>query len=1507
MKKRCKNGTRKNRKTGECEDIIKKSISDYVIESVSEIVAKPVTDISEPESRTSVPKFPPLSITPNGTRKIRKPKSKISPLSNEKPIFVNMVNKKEEPLLASSQESSPVPIPKFPPLNIISNGTRKIRKPKPLTEPKSKISPLSNEKPIFVKMVNKKEETMLAPSKESSPPSKESSPPSKESSPPSKESSPPSEQSSTPSSKESSLPSKESSPPSEQSSPPSKEYSPPSKESSPSSEQSSPPSEQSSPSSEQSSPPSEQSSPHQPEEEPIFPEIDDSENDFLYPLLDDPDFIHKISQHKEFIETRYNGDMTSIENQSTFMCNAKFEISPHQTFVKNFLSTQTPYNSLLLYHMLGSGKTCSAIGIAEEMRAYTKQMGISKKIIIVASPNVQQNFKKQLFDERKMEQINGKWFIDRTCIGSELLKEINPTNVRGLSRGHIVQQIQVLISQHYEFMGYIEFSNYMSRVLQSAKKSYTENDYERTQYIRKFFDNQLIIIDEVHNINILDTASTNKKTAKNLLEIAANSEGMRLLFLSATPMYNSPTEIIWLVNLMNVNDKRPLIEPSQVFDKNGDFVKANAEKGIEDGRALLQRKLIGYISFVRGENPYLFPFRVYPDVFAKEHSINSLQAYPQMQMNERKIEQPLQHVPVYLNPVGEYQQYVYEYVVESMANKVYQGQRKMPDFENMESFGYTMLYSPLESLVMTYPNEQMDEIVKMKIAQSAQVDAIVPIDKKIFANSSALIKRMIGKGGLSQIVDYKEDPKVPIRYDFEYKPAILKKYNRIFSQEILPKYGAKISHVCQKILESTGIVLVYSQYIDGGIVPMALALEEMGFSRYSATQSHNRNLFRKPPSPKIDWKTMKPAKDMEDKSSFQQAKYVMITGDRNFSPNNAEDIKYVTEKENCYGKQVKVILISKAASEGVDFRNIRQTHILQPWYNMNRIEQTIGRSVRNQSHCDLPFQERNVEIYLHASILPKTPTQEAADLYVYRMAERKAKQIGQVTRLLKENAVDCVLNIAQTNFTSDKLTSIFENQNITVRLSSGKMIEHFPVGDRPYSDLCDYMDNCAFKCAVRPELAAKEPNELGEITTNYSEDFLKANSEVIMSRIRDLFREHTAFTRDQLVASINIIKKYPIHHIYYALTKMANRPTEELVDQYGRMGYLVNRGNTYAFQPSEILDESATMYERTTPVDFKHSHLKFEIPQKFNKEIPTEKSVLLEKQQESKNDLKHLVEPISVGKLNEFERILADITQQFAYLTNPISKINESEKNWFKHASHVVISLRSIHQISEDKINEYAAYHYLDTLDIEDKLIVAKHFYGIENNHLPKNQLESFMKSYIDRNILRKKDNERIGLVLATTESLQFYEKSPGEEWVFVPKLDFYTKYQDSLTRYIVSEERIFKEIGFMGKFQKGDEISMVFKIKTTKLENVNKGAKADSANKTESIIPKLNAVWGNDTYKHSEKLKKTQLCVILEILMRYLTDAPEEVIRELIPGRSTDFVYFFGPEYSRFNEIWNK
>ena len=92
---------------------------------------------------------------------------------------------------------------------------------------------------------------------------------------------------------------------------------------------------------------------------------------------------------------------------------------------------------------------------------------------------------------------------------------------------------------------------------------------------------------------------------------------------------------------------------------------------------------------------------------------------------------------------------------------------------------------------------------------------------------------------------------------------------------------------------------------------------------------------------------------------------------------------------------------------------------------------------------------------------------EAADLYTYRLAEKKSIRIGVVSRILKENAVDCILNKGQRNMTEEKM-----NQKTQLILPSKKNIE-YNIGDKPYSSVCDYMETCDYVC--------KPLNEIGEI------------------------------------------------------------------------------------------------------------------------------------------------------------------------------------------------------------------------------------------------------------------------------------------------------------------------------------------------------------------------------------------------------------------------------------------
>jgi len=440
-----------------------------------------------------------------------------------------------------------------------------------------------------------------------------------------------------------------------------------------------------------------------------------NQDEFLYPVLDDPNFNIKIAQKKEFSDTKYDGEIYDVEKYANVLKTAEYELLPQQAFVRNFLSFQTPYNSLLLFHGLGSGKTCSAIGVCEEMRDYLKQMGITKRIIIVASPNVQDNFKLQLFDERKLKEVDGIWSM-KGCLGNKLLKEINPTGMKGLKKEKVIQQVKNLISSSYSFQGYLQFSN------EIVRKSGNQGDSAelRIRNLEYEYSDRLIVIDEVHNIRISDD-NENKNVAKNLMYLVSKVTNIRLLLLSATPMFNSYKEIVWLLNLMNMNDRRGIVSVSDIFDKNGDWKKnKDDDPDKPSGKEMLIRKATGYVSYVRGENPYTFPFRVYPDKFAPKHTFKTLEEYPKYQINGSRIpdNRKIEKLSVYLTNIGEYQQLGYNYIIDRLRSRgegsklTRKGnERKVVAFTALRSFGYTDLQIPIEALNIIYPYDGLKELV----------------------------------------------------------------------------------------------------------------------------------------------------------------------------------------------------------------------------------------------------------------------------------------------------------------------------------------------------------------------------------------------------------------------------------------------------------------------------------------------------------------------------------------------------------------------------------------------------------------------------------------------------------------------------------------------------------------------------------------------------------------------------------------------------------------------------
>lgn len=1150
--------------------------------------------------------------------------------------------------------------------------------------------------------------------------------------------------------------------------------------------------------------------------------ISENENKFtnLYPSLDDPNFNIKIAEKKEFNETKYDGSLYDIEEQAKKLCDAEFELSSHQLFVRNFLSFQTPYNSLLLYHGLGTGKTCSAITVSEEMRTYLNQLGINQRIIVVASPNVQENFRLQLFDERKLKLIDGLWNLT-ACTGNKYLKEINPMNMKGLTKEKVIQQIKRIINHSYLFLGYTEFANYIQ------KKSYIDSEEnsknKKLQMIRKLkknFNNRLIIIDEVHNIRISDD-NQNKRVAQELFKLVKYVDNLRFLFLSATPMYNSYKEIVWLLNIMNMNDKRSTIEISDIFDKNGNLLIS--EDGRNVGEEILRRKSTGYVSFVRGENPYTFPYRIFPSLFSIKNTFKTI-SYPRLQLNGKLIIQPIEHLDLYVANCGSYQEKGYNYIISKAIDKAGKSKEGIPNIENMDSFGYTILQKPLQALNMIYPNKLLND------------------------DSSHSDLKLLGSDGLKRTMKFTEISYPPVKKDFEYKNS---DFGDFFAPDKIGLYSAKIKNITDNIINSEGIILVYSQFIDGGVIPIALALESLGFTRFGSKSS---NLFKSAPHKPIDYKTFLTEDKMENPIEFKPAKYTMITGDKALSPDKVNDLKNLTDENNKNGEKIKVVIISMSGSEGIDFKNLRQVHILEPWYNLSLIEQIIGRAVRTCSHKQLPFTKRNVEIFLYGTILNETE-KEAVDLYIYRLAELKAVQIGRVSRVLKESSVDCILNIDQTNFSEENMNTIVKQE------LSNKTVINFPIGDKAYTVSCDYMETCNFKCKPFKSITDEDVK-----MDTYNETFIIMNTDRIIQRIRDLFKEKFFYKKDRLISEINIVKNYPLVQINWALTTLINDQNEFITDKYNRLGHLINIDEYYLFQPIELNNENISIFDRKVPIDFKNSKIVFPVSDFKEKDVI--KTSDLDKKEDTNKDNSLII------------KIKSDYDNAFI----DISKPKRGEDNWYIYAA-VLNNTNYLEKnigFNNEDYKEFIIAHILEYLNFSDTKDLLNYLYYNENL----SNFEKEIKKYYDRHLMKNKNI--IGIIIPKDNEPYLLIKGQSS-WV-VGEQEDYTDLVNNIKNLIISPDKFNNYLGFIGTFKNQYNI---FKVKNME-DTRSKGARCDQSGKSETIKI-LNIIAGETKYtpENTKGRNKTEFCVIQEMMLRYFNKI-----------RKFDKIWFLSPNEALINNI---
>ncbi len=248
-----------------------------------------------------------------------------------------------------------------------------------------------------------------------------------------------------------------------------------------------------------------------------------------------------------------------------------FKLLIHQKIVRDYINLITPYRGLLLYHGLGSGKTCSSIAIAEGLKT-------DKQIIVLLPKSLETNYIEELkkcgdilyrknqyweyinikdnpqlieslssvlrISVEFIEKNGGAWFINKN------IKESNYDQLPNNARSSLNKQLDLMIQNKYKFIAY----NGLSKGLY--------NKLTLNETINPF-ENKVVIIDEAHNfismiVNKLKYDLKDKppnSISTKLYDLLMKAENTRIVLLTGTPIINYPNEIGVMMNILRGNIK----------------------------------------------------------------------------------------------------------------------------------------------------------------------------------------------------------------------------------------------------------------------------------------------------------------------------------------------------------------------------------------------------------------------------------------------------------------------------------------------------------------------------------------------------------------------------------------------------------------------------------------------------------------------------------------------------------------------------------------------------------------------------------------------------------------------------------------------------------------------------------------------------------------------------------------------------------------------------------------
>jgi len=939
-----------------------------------------------------------------------------------------------------------------------------------------------------------------------------------------------------------------------------------------------------------------------------------AENEY-YPYPEDPNFQSKIYKKREFQYYRSSQrkkitNYEELDKYRTDVCKKKLTANPHQSFLSNYITPKTPYRGALIFHGVGTGKTLSAISIAENFKQEVRRFQ-TKIYVLVSGPLIRDNWKNDII----------KFYA------KDYFKEIPYDKNNEESVKEAEKSVKLLINQYYKFMSYKTFYRKVlgERIVEKkmvdnkVQKIYRKNDegeYERDVAVDRIesLDNTLLIVDEAHNLTGTEHGLNNYGQA--VKKIINKSKNIRIILLSATPMKNFADDIVELVNFIRPKEYPMLRE--KIFTNS-----KSSEMGFKpDGLDYFKRMTTGYISYFRGADPFLFALK--------------------KEMGE--IPPNLLFTPLVLCNMKNFQLNAYKEITKKFGADALE-----KNSGSVSNFALPILDDG--KLIATYGNEGFNKLLRQ--LETNHVSLSNQINKTIFngkyPNPQQLIRLNSTKSTFTG--------DILLLNNLENFSS--KMYNCL--KNILESFDGKKG-------ASTGFV--YANLRTVGIDIFDEILLTNGFLHYKESGDYDikdNTIDYKYGLTYVEFRK----KFIKDK--FYPATFVKFTGadeEDEEEPDEKINIlkKVFNDVMNKQGKTIKLVLGTKVMNEGITLHNIKDVHVLDTHYNLGRVIQVIGRAVRYCVHIDLmneknPYPEVNVYKYV-----VNLPDKDSTEIVLYEKAEKKLMLIKKLERAMKEIAIDCPVNYQANMFieehekskTCDAPTEL-KNKKSKSNMCSDLcdfMPCKYTCADPKLTSFYD-PSNLIYKRLEKEKL-------------DYSTFLLKyATNEIeyAKNKIKELYKLKYVYTLSTLV---DYVKKsltsdqaqlFDDYFIYQALTQLLpvsddefNSFSDVIYDRYNVPGYLIYRNVYYIFQPLDQKDDVPlfyrTVYQRDLINDLSMSnYLKL-----FT--LPKEEEVVLEKSNfdiNYYNDKKEnsIVGIIDIKDNSEVFKIRKNITQE---------EINNSKK-----------------------------------------------------------------------------------------------------------------------------------------------------------------------------------------------------------------------------------------------------